>query len=428
MGRGPKVALAFIGAAFLVCCGGVAWYNAPWEAPDEPEHVQNVQTLVDGRWYRIGEADGIESHQPPLYYLAVAGWQKAIDLPARAPRPVALGFHPCRPNVCPLYEHDLERDDADARRVRALRVPSVLMGLLTIGLTALAARRLSDDRWTPVVAAALMASVPRFAFVSASVNNDVLVILCGAAMLALLASTVRERRRGLEDAVRVALVGGAVLGLAMLAKLYGLVLALPLAVGLWSLLRRRGRWRADAFRVAGAAVIGFLAVSGWWLVMNQVRYGDPLGASRARAFLRREIGLGYPRGYGFARILVVDLPKRFYETFFYNSAFGRFLLPAAWVIALAGLARREPDRRSDDGLALLAAFVVSGLLALGFVAVQTATFRVATAYIGLPALACLAALGLERGTRHVGLRFVPAVLGALVAFVALRLDVIAIYA
>ena len=149
--------------------------------------MQNVQTLVDGRWYRIGEADGIESHQPPLYYLALAGWQKAIDLPARAPRPVALGFHPCRPNVCPLYEHDLERDDADARRCAALRVPSVLMGLLTIGLTALAARRLSNDRWTPVVAAALMASVPRFAFVSASVNNDVLVILCGAAMLALLA-------------------------------------------------------------------------------------------------------------------------------------------------------------------------------------------------------------------------------------------------
>ena len=202
MGRGPKVALVFIGAAFLVCCGGVAWYDAPWEAPDEPEHVQNVQTLLDGRWYRIGEADGIESHQPPLYYLALAGWQKAIDLPARAPRPVAVGFHPCRPNVCPLYEHDLDRDDADARRVRALRVPSVLMGLLTIGLTALAARRLSNDRWTPVVAAALMASVPRFAFVSASVNNDVLVILCGAAMLALLASTVRpERRTGLEDPV-----------------------------------------------------------------------------------------------------------------------------------------------------------------------------------------------------------------------------------
>ena len=116
MGRGPKVALVFSRCGLSCRCGGVAWYQrAVGEAPDEPEHVQNVQTLADGRWYRIGGADGIESLTSPRCTTSPSRcWQKAIDLRARAPRPVALGFHPCRPNVCPLYQHDLERDDADA--------------------------------------------------------------------------------------------------------------------------------------------------------------------------------------------------------------------------------------------------------------------------------------------------------------------------
>ena len=52
--------------------------------------------------------------------------------------------------------------------MRQLRVPSVVLGLVT----AARARLVSKDRWTPVVAAATCAFVPKFVFVSGVVNND----------------------------------------------------------------------------------------------------------------------------------------------------------------------------------------------------------------------------------------------------------------
>jgi hypothetical protein len=261
------------------------------------------------------------------------------------------------------------------------------------------------------------------------VNNDMLAIFCGVALLTLLVPSSNTARGRSTDPLWVAAVGGVLLGVALLAKVYALALGLPLVVGLWSMVRRRGDGWAQLPRIAGTALVGFVGVTGWWLAMNQVRYGDPLGARRAHAYLSEGfgLGLGVPRHYGFSRILFVDVPRRLQQTIFYDSATGRLLLPALWIASLSGLARRAGTRRSGDGLLLLVAFVVSGLIALGALAMQTNSFRVATAYIALPALACLAALGLERLTHRITLRLLPAAVGLAVVVAALQVDVISVY-
>src|SRR5262249_59613041 len=55
----------------------VAVATPPWQANDEFDHLHNVQTLVAGSYYRLTDkGSGFESHQPPLYYLLLAGWQR----------------------------------------------------------------------------------------------------------------------------------------------------------------------------------------------------------------------------------------------------------------------------------------------------------------------------------------------------------------
>jgi hypothetical protein len=69
---------------------------------------------------------------------------------------------------------------------------------------------------------------------------------------------------------------------------------------------------------------------------------------------------------------------------------------------------------------LLAVFVAAALVAFAAVIMQTATVRASIAYIGLPALGCLAALGLERLPIPVAARFLGPVLGVAATAIGLQ--------
>jgi hypothetical protein len=125
---------------------------------------------------------------------------------------------------------------------------------------------------------ALVAFIPQFLFLSASVNNDNLVILISSWVLVVLATWLARADRPLPGWPQLLLLG-VLLGLAALSKLSG-VLLWPLAgaVLLWLAWRAR-RWRwllLAALLVFGVA----LAVCGWWFVRNLSLYGD-LTALRA---------------------------------------------------------------------------------------------------------------------------------------------------
>ena len=70
-------------------------------APDERQHANYIQHLLDGKGFPVFDPEDPElyesyqSHQPPLYYLLAAGWAKAtgvadVSLPSAAMRLRAL--------------------------------------------------------------------------------------------------------------------------------------------------------------------------------------------------------------------------------------------------------------------------------------------------------------------------------------------------
>jgi hypothetical protein len=430
--RAALIAFIVLVAGFAILALLAAIVNPPWEAPDEPSHVQNVETLVDGHWYRIKDGVGIEAHQPPLYYLLLAGLQKAAAIPSRTPDPVgASQAYFCfgengRPLVpiagtplrCTAYLHNGLTEAADKRLVRLLRLPSVLFGVAVLLLTGATARRLSKDPWTPFVATAFVAGVPGFVFTSAIVNNDGLVNLLSAATLLVAVAFVNRAPKTTREGWPYAAALGALTGSLLITKLYGPAIAL----GVIASIGFATRWSAERivrrFDFTLVAAGAFIVVTAWWLIQNQRWYGDPLALTKSHDYLAAQLGLGFPRHYGAARILFGDVPKTLYNTFFYNSGAGRLLwLPLLGSVACLALPGRRLPRRNWAQLLVVATFVVGAVVALSVVALQTASFRASTAYLGLPAIACLAALGLQRLPVPTGARVLTPLVGCVVTLV-----------
>ncbi|MBI4506619.1 MAG: DUF2142 domain-containing protein [Chloroflexi bacterium] len=237
----------------------------PYNAPDEPAHVNYVRELATrgalpvlqpGDWDAAALAEltarrfpadrpvhalRYEGHQPPLYYLLAA------------PLAWALGGLP------------------DWQQAIALRFWSLLLGLGTLWLTC----RLVDalfpaSRLLRLAVPAFVALLPMYLHVSASVNNDALATVLIAAALAAGADALREPTR-LRPWV-LGLLGA----LAVLTKLtaYVVVPLVLLVLACAPQRRQRRAWLAVLLPPAVALAL--------WSGRNALVYGwhDPLGLAR----------------------------------------------------------------------------------------------------------------------------------------------------
>ncbi len=208
-------------------------------APDERQHANYAARLVRGEGLPVFDPkdpnlyESYQSHQPPLYYAALALVARGEPAPDRA---------------------------------LAYRWPNLVVGALAVaGVFAfgyLAAAR-SERRWEVGAALALVAAPwPMLGALSGAVSNDpLLVALCSWALAALMGA----RRDGWT--LRWGLAFGVLAGLASLTKTTG-VLLLP--VGLLAAVAYRGELRSKIV----AAALGVLLPLGWWL-RNLSLYGDP---------------------------------------------------------------------------------------------------------------------------------------------------------
>ncbi len=280
----PWILLIVILVLFL---GVSTLYNVTtpiYEAPDELQHTAFVVWLADGQGLPMVDTDdlgpwGQEGAQPPLYYWIMAtlvGKLPHHDANNLAEvNPYAGIGDPQRPDNKNRVLHDKAQESwpySDrvllphvARAISTLMAVGTLLGLFRLG------RMIFPDR--PGVAlgmVGLVAFMPQFLFLSASVNNDNLVILISTWVLVLLTSWLRAP--GLPR--WPSLVGlGTLLGLGALAKYSGLLLwLLVVLVMAWLTWRRKGiRWLLTAgFIVFGLALV----LSGWWFVGNLLLYGD----------------------------------------------------------------------------------------------------------------------------------------------------------
>ncbi|MFN8561352.1 MAG: DUF2142 domain-containing protein [Anaerolineae bacterium] len=269
--------------AFTLLAAAYAWATPPLEASDELWHYGLVNFIADTSQLPVQQAGTDtaweqEGSQPPLYYLVAAALVKPIDRndfdAVRQANPHAIAGIPGAVGNKNLVLHadPHPQPQGTALAVYLLRLFGIVCGGVTVIAVYTSARLLAPERTSvALLAAALTAFNPMFLFITASVNNDNLVIALSSLViwqtLALLNDGF-DSRRSLLLAVLIAL--------AALTKISGLVLVPFVALAaLWTAYRRRD-WRGLV--VLGRLMLACWAlIAGWWYLRNLSLYGELFG-------------------------------------------------------------------------------------------------------------------------------------------------------
>lgn len=310
-----------------------------------------------------------EVTQAPLYYALSAMVIRGFDLSA-APAYFQMtpGFIAGRADLPGPRNMFLPRSElrVTSRHFEAaiglLRWASTLMGLGVVVLTLLSFRvLLPGDPDAALFAAAVVAFNPMFLFMHTSVNNDCLLNLLAATVVYALLKTSGSRSN-----LPQAIAGGLLLGLAIMTKLSGVVLAPALLLHLF--------WRASSRRSAALHLSAFVgaatAVSGWWFARNVALYGS----ATASALHARLAGNGRASIEPLALLFEWDgFVKSYWGVFggfniiYADAVYGAFYGLSLVLLALAafGVLTLIRRRRQIEGV-LLALLIVTNLLAVAY--------------------------------------------------------------
>lgn len=257
-----------------------------WEASDELSHYPVVDYIartgelpyqdpdVETRWHQEGS-------QPPLYYMLTALLIAPLnrgdleeDQFYNPYAKIGIGLASDNQN---MIVHDAEAEafpwHGSTLAVMLIRLFSILLGTGTVWLIFAAARlAIPNHPQLALLAMALTVFNPMLLFITASVNNDNLVIFLGTLSLVLMLSLWRNG----WDWRRITMLA-IILGFASLTKLSGLTFA-PVAglVILW-VHQREKRPILDLLIAASICAFAMIIIAGWWYVRNIDLYGDPTG-------------------------------------------------------------------------------------------------------------------------------------------------------
>ena len=259
-----------------------------FESPDEVWHYAYIREIATQHGFPIMQA-GIsqpwaqEGSQAPLYYLIAApliAWIDPTELQdLLAPNPfVRIGEPQFASNDNRnAFIHTSQEAfpfRGTALAVHLIRLLSITLGALTVTFTFLLAREIFPDQsFIAFSAAAFIAFLPQFIFISSSVNNDNLATTFATAMLWQLARTVRQGITG-----RRAIILGLLAGGALLAKFNTATLVPFTILVLFVIAFPKREWRAF---IIHSLILGLVTalVAGWWYARSFMLYGDPSGLS-----------------------------------------------------------------------------------------------------------------------------------------------------
>ena len=265
------------------------WYtlwNPLGEGVDEGSHFQYVRYIKETRTLPVQPTPDHPrplhvsmGHHPPLYYLLGAfsiSWIDVSDAPqVLIPNPHFVWGVDHPRNGWNVVIHTPREEWPWHGAVLAMHVLRVLtLGFGAIALwTVYSTARLLVPRmpWVAVTAMALLAFNPSFIFMSSAIHHDTLMAALYAGGLWW---TVWRIDR--HFSVRDSLLGGVILGAALLTKFSGLALGILFAFGFLVNAFRRRRWRSVLLEATIVYGLAFL-VAGWWYIRNWIVYGDPLG-------------------------------------------------------------------------------------------------------------------------------------------------------
>ncbi|MBA2637503.1 MAG: DUF2142 domain-containing protein [Solirubrobacterales bacterium] len=316
----------FVGRAGFACAGlgflcALAWalIVPPFHVPDETGHVAYVQRLAEtGRVPRPVTGEALSSEQRAVMnasqFSSVFGnpdgkppWSdpEAAQLEAVLTQGLPRddgGAYSASANNPPLYYllqapvyHVAGGDLLD--RLHAMRLLSALLaGITVLGVFLFVRELLPGSRGLAVVGALAAAVQPTFAFISAGVNNDVLLFAAAAWLFFCLA---RAFRVGLTPGLGLGI--GAAVAVGLLGKLTFAGLVPGVAFGLLVIaLRDPRRRRAGLVALGLAAAVALLAL-GTYLVALQTVWDRPLFAGVVAE--SREGPGGAPAGFNVPEFL-----------------------------------------------------------------------------------------------------------------------------
>jgi 4-amino-4-deoxy-L-arabinose transferase-like glycosyltransferase len=435
-GRAVRWALPLVVVGYLVLGVAYTLANPVFESPDEALNYENIRFFVEERSLPVLEPDEVsKAHHPPLYYILAAVatfWVPDDNYEAIVERENPFWAYRLEPGVDnkSLYLHDpeLEGFRGAALGLYLVRWISLLMGVGTILCVYGTARELVPSRPAVAVGAAVLVALnPMFLFISGSVHDDSLANLVAAGMLF---ATARIAMRG--TTARRAVVLGVMIGLAILTKLTCLLVVPTVGIVLlYRALGGRDGWPRVLKTGAIVAVVA-LVVGGWWLVRNQILYGDPTSMSRQveawedtrpggpdLAAAVRELGFLHDSAWGAFGYGQIPLPG-------WTYGLTRFL----GLMAVGGLVlfwvRRRTGHLAWELPPLMFLIVLSGPL-VTFLIVFARMISIDTAnfgrylFVSLPFLALLYALGLGEWVR-------PGARAKLMAGLAVAMLALAIFA
>jgi hypothetical protein len=465
--RRTWISITILAVVYLSLALTFSLLTRAWEANDEPDHVQYIEFILHhGAIPRISPSNGDESHQPPLYYLLGAGWQRILGIPffSNGFNPVystifgtGLSVPPLAPAASTdttglVYRHNYTpRQHRVAVWLHELRLLSVIFGLGTVLLAYACAKIVRAGEGMAFSVGLFVALLPKELVVTSVVSNDALVItLCSAAIACYLLAE-RARTEGRWRQRHISMLGmGLLLGAAAITKFNSLpVAAILLVLAAWPAVRillskyvshndsavaSLRRPCADVV-LAGAA---FFAVSGWWFVRNDQLYGSVLATRAAQKYVGLMTGNIYHPTHSYVNLLVKIVPDQLYKSVWYDGGWNGLQLPV-WVnavLAVFGVLSFAAgtwallQRRSFGGLqaAGLLGSVVGALVATVLVGQSTSHVEGRIAFVGLCAFALIATIGTQVALGRVGrpwtgLLVWPAILLALDVYVLVHFTV-----
>lgn len=267
-----------------------SWAVAPFEGPDEPEHLAYVAQLLFDRKLPDPRRDfekpiRQEVAQPPFYYTTAAlftavrsfpEWQHNINHNPWAgyPAPATSVDNRNQFLMSPDYNVLTDNQRLMVRALRWIRIVSVFYGVITLTGIYLAGHTILPTRNLALFATLAFALTPQVLHSFAVVSNDVAVIAFGALVLATTLVLFKRWNR-----FSLLLLAGVFMGLAGLSKASGLITWVlpPLSVILgWSQTRAH-RSFLTALGYALLPLIIASVISGWWYARSLILFNDPLG-------------------------------------------------------------------------------------------------------------------------------------------------------
>lgn len=209
-------------------------------APDERQHANYIARLVEGKGFPIfdfrnPDPEGIEYHQPPIYYGIAAVYAKIIGLNGEAIR---------------------SPDGKSIRWISLLFGAAGVIGAYVLGYKGFGRRDVG------IISAAFVALLPMNIALSGAASND-------PPLIALFVWTVALASLGVRQGwtTSIALACGILTGLAILTKTTGLALLPVLALA--AVMRR------PSLAQIAATVFPAILLPLPWILRNHSLYGDP---------------------------------------------------------------------------------------------------------------------------------------------------------